>query len=152
LRDKEVYTVAWRLGSAALFSFPMLPRLLLRQFNPRFSTSASGTTCTPSSSVNASGVRAFHRQASEGQRKNPPSWWQKPRFPFTVKMSSVAGGATAMGSAGLYAVVSNPAQIGARPEEAAEKAHHLKNGKGFRNPWDSYREMSGPSMMFSMIW
>lgn len=67
-------------------------------------------------------------------------------------MSSVAGGVTAVGSAGLYAVVSNPAQMGARPEEAAQKSHHLKNGKGFVNPWDSYRDASGPKVVLSLLW
>ncbi|KAF2687140.1 Metallo-hydrolase/oxidoreductase [Lentithecium fluviatile CBS 122367] len=67
-------------------------------------------------------------------------------------MSSVAGGAAVVGSVGLYAVVSSPAQIGARPEEAEEKAHHLKNGKGFTNPWDSFRELSGPKIILSLLW
>ncbi|PZD22879.1 Zn-dependent hydrolasesbeta-lactamase fold protein [Pyrenophora tritici-repentis] len=41
---------------------------------------------------------------------------------------------------GLYAAVGNPALVPSQPEEAAEKRHHLKNGKGFTNPWDSYTE------------
>ena len=28
-----------------------------------------------------------------------------------------------------------------QPEDAAEKKHHLAQGKGFTNPWDSYVEM-----------
>lgn len=66
-------------------------------------------------------------------------FWQAPSFSTTVKMSSISGAGI---GAGLYAVVSNPAQIGTQPEEAAEKRHHLKNGKGFTNPWDSYTEIS----------
>ncbi|KAI8936808.1 hypothetical protein NX059_006048 [Plenodomus lindquistii] len=60
----------------------------------------------------------------------------------TVKMSSV-GGVGAGITAGLYAVVSNPAAaVGlTEPEEAKEKRHHLKGGKGFTNPWDSYTDI-----------
>lgn len=53
---------------------------------------------------------------------------------------------------GLYAVVSNPAQIATQPEEAAEKRHHLKNGKGFTNPWDSYTESSFWELVVKGIW
>jgi N-acyl-phosphatidylethanolamine-hydrolysing phospholipase D len=54
-------------------------------------------------------------------------------------MSSIGGAGI---STALYAVVSNPAQLAAQPEEAKEKAHHLKNGRGFTNPWDSYSELT----------
>jgi hypothetical protein len=54
-------------------------------------------------------------------------------------MSSIGGASFGVG---LYAAVSSPAQVGARPEDADEKRHHLKNGKGFTNPWDSYVESS----------
>ena len=56
-------------------------------------------------------------------------------------------------SAGLYAVVSNPAQIAAVPEDAKEKRHHLKNGKGFTNPWDSYVEVGAWELLLKgMFW
>ena len=67
------------------------------------------------------------------------SFWQTPHFNTTVKMSSIGGASIGVG---LYAAVSNPAQIAAKPEEADEKRHHLKGGKGFTNPWDSYVETS----------
>jgi N-acyl-phosphatidylethanolamine-hydrolysing phospholipase D len=54
-------------------------------------------------------------------------------------MSSIGGASIGVG---LYAAVSNPAQVAAKPEDADEKKHHLKNGKGFTNPWDSYVESS----------
>jgi hypothetical protein len=73
------------------------------------------------------------------------TFWQKPQFSTTIKMSSIGGAGI---GAGLYAAVTNPAQIAAQPEEAAQKAHHLKNGKGFTNPWDSYTELSA----FQVIW
>jgi len=53
----------------------------------------------------------------------------------------MSGAATA---AALYAATISPAAItGAAPEDAKDKAHHLKDGKGFTNPWDSWKEMSG---------
>ena len=64
-------------------------------------------------------------------------------------MSSLAGG---VGSAALYAVVSNPSQIGARPEDAGAKAHHVRNGNGFRNPWDSFNEMGAVKLGGAMLW
>lgn len=76
--------------------------------------------------------------------------WQGPKFSTTVIMST-AGGVGAVASAALYAVVSNPAQIAAVPEDAQEKNHHLKNGKGYRNPWDSFAELSVPKIMWGMI-
>ncbi|KAJ4305396.1 hypothetical protein N0V90_000927 [Kalmusia sp. IMI 367209] len=65
---------------------------------------------------------------------------------------SSAGGVAGIASAGLYAVVSNPAQIGARPEDADEKRHHLKGGKGFVNPWDSFRDFVGWQMGLKLLW
>jgi L-ascorbate metabolism protein UlaG (beta-lactamase superfamily) len=65
---------------------------------------------------------------------------------------SSAGLGAGIGSAGLYAAVSNPAQVGAKPEEAEELKHHLKNGKGFVNPWDSFGHQSTFSIIFAMAW
>jgi hypothetical protein len=49
----------------------------------------------------------------------------------------MSGGMTA---AALYAcTMTNPAALGAVPEESEAKAHHLKDGKGFTNPWESWR-------------
>ena len=64
-------------------------------------------------------------------------------------MSSIGGASVGMG---LYAAVSNPAQVASQPEEAAEKRHHLKNGKGFTNPWDSYKESSFYELVVKGIW
>jgi len=76
--------------------------------------------------------------------------WQTPKFSTTVRMST-AGGVSAAASAALYAVVSNPAQVAAVPEDAREKNHHLKNGKGYRNPWDSFTELSAPKIVWGMM-
>ena len=111
-------------------------------------------TATISFSFRASGrariARDFSRkQSTSSSSSSSSSRWQTPRFGHAGKMSSLAGG---VGAAGLYAVVSSPAQIGAKPEEAEGKAHHLQNGRGYRNPWDSYTEMSAPRLMLAMLW
>lgn len=68
-------------------------------------------------------------------------------------MSSVAGiTAAGAGIAGMYASVSMPSLEAARPEEADAKAHHAKGGRGFTNPWDSWREMSAPRIMLAFLW
>ncbi|KAF5848645.1 hypothetical protein GGP41_009724 [Bipolaris sorokiniana] len=74
---------------------------------------------------------------------------QTPQFSTTIKMSSIGGAAI---GAGLYAAVSNPAQIAATPEDAADKRHHLKNGKGFTNPWDSYVEATPWQLLTGLGW
>ena len=62
----------------------------------------------------------------------------------------MSGAATA---AALYAATISPSAItGATPEDVKEKAHHLKDGKGFTNPWDSWREFSGLAIAKAMIW
>jgi len=54
--------------------------------------------------------------------------------------------------AAAYAcAVTNPTALGAVPEEAQEKKHHLKSGKGFVNPWDSWRDFSPPVLISQMI-
>jgi hypothetical protein len=55
-------------------------------------------------------------------------------------------------AAGLHAVVTNPAQVGAKPEEAEGKKHHLKGGKGFVNPWDSYRDTNALFFLRNAYW
>ncbi|KAL8989414.1 MAG: hypothetical protein Q9177_001700 [Variospora cf. flavescens] len=50
----------------------------------------------------------------------------------------------------LYAAVSPASVTGAVPEEAKDKRHHLKDGKGFTNPWDSWIEMGGFSIGWAM--
>jgi N-acyl-phosphatidylethanolamine-hydrolysing phospholipase D len=95
--------------------------------------------------------RTFSKPKFHAKSKSTSSW-ATPHFANTVKMSSIVGSAVGIGSAGLYAVVSNPAQMGAEPEDAKDKAHHLKGGKGFRNPWDSFKEMSIGKLFYEMGW
>lgn len=55
-------------------------------------------------------------------------------------------------AAALYASsMTAPARLGAVPEDVNEKAHHLKDGKGFINPWDSYREMTISHMAWTTL-
>lgn len=61
--------------------------------------------------------------------------------------------ASASTSATLYAAVTSPAQItGAEPEDAKDLKHHLKHGKGFQNPWDSYKNTVGPTTILTIAW
>ena len=62
----------------------------------------------------------------------------------------MAGG---MGSAALYACsMSPPTNLGAVPEDSKAKAHHLKDGKGFTNPWPSWTEKNPAAIVGAMIW
>lgn len=55
-------------------------------------------------------------------------------------------------AATLYACTfSAPTALGAVPEESRAKPHHLKNGKGFTNPWESWADINA-SMVISGIW
>ncbi|KAI9875588.1 MAG: hypothetical protein M1830_008227 [Pleopsidium flavum] len=55
-------------------------------------------------------------------------------------------------AAALYAAtISSSSTIGAVPDEAKDKKHHLKDGKGFTNPWESWREMTGLSILRAII-
>lgn len=56
-----------------------------------------------------------------------------------------------MTSAMLNAVVSNPSTFSAQPADAKDKAHHNKNGKGFINPWPSYKDWQPLDIMWTMI-
>lgn len=67
---------------------------------------------------------------------------------LTLKMSASTT------SALLYtASVSSPQVAQAVPQDAKELRHHVKGGKGFINPWSSYREnMPGFQIGFTMLW
>ena len=90
-------------------------------------------------------MRSFIRNFFRSLRKprNP----QQRTFSNSPKMSS------SVTSAILYAATISTASItGAVPEEAKEKRHHLKNGKGFDNPWESWRSLTAPSILKAMVW
>jgi len=61
--------------------------------------------------------------------------------------------AGSMTAAVLYACsITPPTSLGAVPEDVKEKAHHLKNGKGFTNPWDSWVDFTPWGIGKQMIW
>ncbi|QSZ30175.1 hypothetical protein DSL72_004695 [Monilinia vaccinii-corymbosi] len=48
--------------------------------------------------------------------------------------------------------ISNPStNPSSTPESSRAKPHHLKDGKGFTNPWDSWVEKSAPGVVLSMM-
>ncbi|KAL8636558.1 MAG: hypothetical protein Q9228_006056 [Teloschistes exilis] len=70
-----------------------------------------------------------------------------PRRPLSTSPIMSSSGT----AAALYAATIAPASVAAMiPEEAMDKPHHLQNGKGFHNPWDSWKEMSGPQIGWAM--
>lgn len=57
-----------------------------------------------------------------------------------------------MASPLLHAIVTSPEERSAQPSDLTEKAHHNKSGKGFNNPWPSYKEWSAPQILSKIIW
>lgn len=45
-----------------------------------------------------------------------------------------------------------PSALGAVPEDSKELAHHLKDGKGFQNPWPSWIDQSPMKIGGAMAW
>ena len=62
------------------------------------------------------------------------------------RMSS-SGTITAM----LTATVAQTPRPGIEPEEAKERRHHLKDGKGFTNPWDSWGDLSASKIVWGLL-
>ncbi|KKY21227.1 putative zn-dependent hydrolase oxidoreductase family [Diplodia seriata] len=61
--------------------------------------------------------------------------------------------ATSSTSAVLYAIAVSASQwTGAVPDDAKDLAHHVRGGKGFVNPWDSYQELSVPRLLGGLLW
>lgn len=97
-------------------------------------------------------IRAFKRLGVFSQR--PKDNITRPlnkKLPTPVSPAQsrtiMAGSMTA---AAAYALtVTSPSALDPVPEDARDKKHHLK--KGFTNPWESYRDFSGPSIMMSII-
>jgi N-acyl-phosphatidylethanolamine-hydrolysing phospholipase D len=71
-------------------------------------------------------------------------------LPTNILKASTTGG---MATAAIYACsVTSPTNLGAVPEDAKGKEHHLKGGAGFRNPWPSYVDFNPAKIMLSMTW
>jgi hypothetical protein len=60
---------------------------------------------------------------------------------------STSGAVTAL----FTATVAQAPRPGVEPEDVAEKKHHLKDGKGFINPWESWREMPASKILWSLL-
>ena len=58
---------------------------------------------------------------------------------------------SAMTSAIVSAVVTSPTTPSAQPSESKDKAHHNRSGKGFVNPWPSYRDLTPWKIITQMI-
>ncbi|KAG9239437.1 beta-lactamase superfamily domain-containing protein [Amylocarpus encephaloides] len=89
-------------------------------------------------------MRPFLRFFTPRKIRNPPlrttSVWKR----------SVSGG---MATAAIYACsMTNPTALGAVPEDSAKKSHHLKHGKGFVNPWESWRDQIAVKIGMAMLW
>lgn len=80
----------------------------------------------------------------------PLSKNQKARI-SPIQATTMAGSVTAA-TAYALASISTPSSLGAVPDDVSDKKHHAKHGVGFVNPWDSYKEMSGPEIAKAMIW
>jgi hypothetical protein len=84
-------------------------------------------------------------------RRHParPSKDSNPK-PSAAQTRVMSGSMTA---AALYAcTMTSPTALGAVPEDAEAKSHHVKDGVGFRNPWNSWRDFTVPEIMKGMIW
>ncbi len=81
-------------------------------------------------------------------------WREIPRKPSSrIDCKRAAETMAGTSSTLLYAATfSGPSTIGAVPEDDKEKSHHLKGGKGFRNPWPSYISKTGWEIRRAMLW
>ena len=68
-------------------------------------------------------------------------------FQLQPRRMSTGGTATAL----LTATVAHAPRRGAEPEEAKDLRHHLKDGKGFVNPWDSWRELDTLTILWGLL-
>jgi N-acyl-phosphatidylethanolamine-hydrolysing phospholipase D len=84
--------------------------------------------------------RLFHNcQKSQPQKKQS-----------LIQVRMMSGGMTV---AAVYACsMTSPTALGSVPENSEDKAHHNKDGKGFHNPWESWKEFSPAGIMKAMIW
>ncbi|KAI9793408.1 MAG: hypothetical protein M1816_000300 [Peltula sp. TS41687] len=60
---------------------------------------------------------------------------------------SSSGAITAM----LTATIAQTPRPGVEPEEAKERRHHLKDGNGFTNPWESWRDLQASQIIWAML-
>ena len=90
-------------------------------------------------------MRSFLRQIFRFAYRSAPARNPKQTVQSSARMSSSST------AAALYAATISTSSItGAVPEEAKEKRHHLKAGKGFINPWESWKTLSAPNILRAM--
>lgn len=95
-------------------------------------------------------MRSLFRRFRLFQRvQEPVSKNQKSRI-TPIQATTMAGSVTAA-TAYALASISTPSALGAVPEDAADKKHHVKNGVGFTNPWESWKDFYPPKILKEMI-
>lgn len=76
-----------------------------------------------------------------------------PKLPSRRQARSIFGSKIPAKMSGLFqATITNPAQVQGKPEDAAELRHHLKGGKGFCNPWESFRDENLTFFLRHIFW
>jgi hypothetical protein len=84
--------------------------------------------------------RSFFNSFARGKQRNHP--------PLQNQITTSTGAVSAV----LYAATISPPSIaGASPDESKELRHHAKHGKGFVNPWESWRDWSAPTILSALI-
>jgi len=93
-------------------------------------------------------MRSFFRTLLRRRSARPTKDSNQKSSPTQTRVMSGS-----MTAAALYAcTMTSPTALGAVPEDAEAKAHHVKGGKGFTNPWDSWRDFTPAGIMKAMIW
>ncbi len=78
---------------------------------------------------------------------------QDPRSPKYRSFSTSPTMSSAATAAVLYAAtISASAITEAKPEEAKDRSHHLQDGMGFMNPWESWRDMASLEIVRALAW
>lgn len=93
-------------------------------------------------------MRSFLRSLFRRRPKNNKRATDSPVTPTTARAMSTGAVAAAL----YTCTFSKPAALGAVPEDAEARAHHLKGGNGFANPWESCRDMNTPKIAGVMLW
>lgn len=102
--------------------------------------------------MRSSFLRAFKRFGSRPREHIPIPLYNKKSSPTgatTKTQQRTIMAASAVPGLAYALSVTSPGPLGPVPDDAKDKKHHVKGG--FTNPWDSYKDMSGPGIMFNII-
>lgn len=78
---------------------------------------------------------------------------RKHKPPSTQNNTQSRAMSSGMAAAIAYAcTMTPPSALGAVPEDSKEKAHHLKGGKGFQNPWPSWIDQNPMKIGGAVAW